>query len=116
MLTYDSEDPNPGYGHLIVRVTSLGVIDEEMNALEAYALSAVPQGEFRVKRLAFGPGGGAPIARLSDTSENIVAPRHDWRERELVLRPVYAKDRAQDAGISRSDITQTLQFAVEGLA
>ncbi|MCF2905361.1 efflux RND transporter permease subunit [Octadecabacter sp. CECT 8868] len=136
MLTYDSEDPNPGYGHLIVRVTSLDVIEDEMNELEAFALSAVPQGEFRVKRLAFGPGGGAPIevrfsggdpdvlrdladeaiARLSDTSENIVAPRHDWRERELILRPIYSEDRAQDAGVSRSDITQTLQFAVEGLA
>ncbi|MBU2994776.1 efflux RND transporter permease subunit [Octadecabacter sp. 1_MG-2023] len=136
MLTYDSEDPNPGYGHLIVRVTSLDVIEDEMNELEAFALSAVPQGEFRVKRLAFGPGGGAPIevrfsgsdpdvlrnladeaiARLSGASENIVAPRHDWRERELILRPIYSEDRAQDAGVSRSDITQTLQFAVEGLA
>jgi multidrug efflux pump subunit AcrB len=136
MLTYDSEDPNPGYGHLIVRVNSLDVIEDEMNALEDFALSAVPQGEFRVKRLAFGPGGGAPIevrfsgnnpdvlrdladeaiARLRTASDNIVAPRHDWRERELVLRPIYSEDRAQDAGISRSDITQTLQFAVEGLA
>ncbi|WP_417243183.1 efflux RND transporter permease subunit [Celeribacter sp.] len=136
MLTYDSEDPNPGYGHLIVRVTSLDVIEDEMNALEAYALSAVPQGEFRVKRLAFGPGGGAPIevrfsgndpdilrdladeaiARLRGASDNIVAPRHDWRERELVLRPLYSEDRAQNTGISRSDITQTLRFAVEGLA
>ncbi|KIN63742.1 Transporter, AcrB/AcrD/AcrF family protein [Sulfitobacter noctilucicola] len=136
MLTYDSEDPNPGYGHLIVRVTSLDVIEDEMNALEAYALSAIPQGEFRVKRLAFGPGGGAPIEvrfsgsdadvlrdladeaieRLSAASDNVVAPRHDWRERELVLRPIYSADRAQDAGISRSDITQTLQIAVEGMA
>ncbi len=136
MLTYNSEDPNPGYGHLIVRVSSLDVIEDEMNALEAYALNAVPQGEFRVKRLAFGPGGGAPIevrfsgndhevlrdladeaiARLSAASDNILTPRQDWRERELVLRPIYSEDRAQDAGISRSDITHTLQFAIEGLA
>jgi multidrug efflux pump subunit AcrB len=135
MLTYDSEDPNPGYGHMIVRVTSLDVIEEEMNALEAYANTVIPQGEFRVKRLAFGPGGGAPIEvrfygsdpdtlrdladdaieRMRTASPNIIAPRQDWRERELVLRPVYAADRAQDAGISRSEITQTLQFAVEGL-
>ncbi len=136
MLTYDSEDPNPSYGHLIVRVGSLDVIEAEMDALDEFAATAIPQGEFRVKRLAFGPGGGAPIevrfsgrdpavmrdladeaiARLSAASDNIIAPRHDWREKELVLRPVYADNRAQDAGISRSQITQTLQFATEGLA
>lgn len=135
MLTYDSEDPNPGYGHMIVRVTSLDVIEDEMNALEAYANTVIPQGEFRVKRLAFGPGGGAPIEvrfyggdpdtlrdladeamhRMRAASANIIAPRQDWRERELVLRPIYAADRAQDAGISRSEITRTLQFAIEGL-
>ncbi|WP_417599878.1 efflux RND transporter permease subunit [Pararhodobacter oceanensis] len=134
MLTYESEDPNPSYGHLIVRVTSLEVIQNEMDELEAFASEAVPQGEFRVKRLAFGPGGGAPIevrfsgadpdvlrdlsdeavARLRAASPNIIAPRYDWRERELVLRPIYAEDRAQEAGISRSDITRTLQFATEG--
>ena len=136
MLTYDSEDPNPSYGHMIVRVTSLESIEHEMDALEEYATNAIPQGEFRVKRLAFGPGGGAPIEvrfygsdpdtlrdladeamdRMSAASDNIVTPRQDWRERELVLRPLYASERAQDAGISRYDITQTLQFAVEGLA
>ncbi|MCJ7872041.1 efflux RND transporter permease subunit [Phaeobacter sp. J2-8] len=136
MLTYESEDPNPAYGHLIVRVTSLDVIEEEMNALEDFALQAVPQGEFRVKRLAFGPGGGAPIevrfsgrdpevlrdladearARLVAASDNIVTPRVDWREKEMVLRPIYAGDRAQEAGVSRSDITTTLQFATEGMA
>ncbi|MFC3615613.1 efflux RND transporter permease subunit [Lutimaribacter marinistellae] len=135
MLTYEAEDPNPSYGHLIVRVKSLEVIEDEMDALETFAGSAVPQGEFRVKRLAFGPGGGAPIevrfigrdpdvlrdladeamARMQAASDNIVTPRHDWRERELVLRPIYAEERAQDAGISRTNITETLQFASEGI-
>ena len=134
MLTYESEDPNPSYGHLIVRVSSLDVIQEEMNALDAFAQTAVPQGEFRVKRLAFGPGGGAPIevrfsgrdpevlrdladeamARMEAASENILATRNNWREKELVLHPVYAEDRAQEAGVSRSDITELLRFATEG--
>lgn len=135
MLTYQAEDPNPSYGHLIVRVTSLEVIEAEMDALEAFANTALPQGEFRVKRLAFGPGGGAPIevrfsgrdpdvlrdladeaiARMSAASDNIIAPRQDWRERELVLRPVYAEDRAQDAGISRAQIAEMMKFATEGI-
>ncbi|MEF3046444.1 efflux RND transporter permease subunit [Pseudotabrizicola sp. L79] len=134
MLTYQAEDPNPSYGHLIVRVTSLEVIEDEMNQLEAFATTALPQGEFRVKRLAFGPGGGAPIEvrfsgrdpnvlrdladeaidRMQAASANIITPRQDWRERELVLRPLYAEERAQDAGISRTDITMVLQYASDG--
>lgn len=134
MLTYESEDPNPGYGHLIVRVNSLDVIEDEMNRFEAFARQAVPQGELRVKRLAFGPGGGAPIevrfsgrdpevlrdlsdeamARIQAASENIISPHINWREKELVLRPIYADDRAQESGISRTQVTETLQFATEG--
>ncbi len=135
MLTYQAEDPNPSYGHLIVRVSSLDVIEDEMNDLESFATKALPQGEIRIKRLAFGPGGGAPIevrfsgrdpnvlrdladeakSRMQAASTNIINPRHDWRERELVLRPIYAEDRAQDAGISRTQITETLKFATEGI-
>ncbi|MEM8801239.1 MAG: efflux RND transporter permease subunit [Pseudomonadota bacterium] len=135
MLTYDSEDPNPSYGHMIVRTSSLDVIDGEMDVLETFATDALPQGEFRVKRLAFGPGGGSPVEvrfygrdpavlrdladealmRLTAASDNILSPRIDWREKELILRPVYAEDRAQEAGISRSDITDILRFATEGL-
>ncbi|WP_281992701.1 efflux RND transporter permease subunit [Sulfitobacter geojensis] len=136
MLTYQAEDPNPSYGHLIVRVDTLEVIEAEMQALETFAETALPEGEFRAKRLAFGPGGGAPIevrfagrdpnvlrdladeamARMQAASDNIISPRQDWRERELVLRPIYAEKRAQDAGISRTDITQTLKLATEGIS
>jgi len=134
MLTYQSEDPNPSYGHLIVRVASLDVIEAEMAELDAFAQENLPQGRTRVQRLAFGPGGGAPIEvrfagpdpavlrQLSDeaisvlleTSPNAIAPRQDWAEQELVMKPVYAEDRAQVAGISRSDVTSTLQYASEG--
>jgi multidrug efflux pump subunit AcrB len=44
-----------------------------------------------------------------------VAPRIDWREQELVLKPVYATDRAQEAGITRDDITSILRFATTGI-
>ena len=134
MLTYAAEDANPSYGHMIVRVETLERIEEEMRALEAFADGALTRGVFRVERLAFGPGGGAPIearfygpdpvvlrslareaeARLAEASENALNIRHDWGERELVLRPLYAEDRAQAAGISRSDVTAILEFATTG--
>ncbi|MEM8617679.1 MAG: efflux RND transporter permease subunit, partial [Pseudomonadota bacterium] len=134
MLTYDSEDASPSYGHAMVRVNDLAVIEEEMQAIEAFAETALPSGQFRVKRLAFGPSVDAPIQVrfygpdgevLRDLAEeakevmaaatpNALALRTDWGEKELVLKPIYSDDRAQEAGISRSDITQVLEFATEG--
>ncbi|MEO1703943.1 MAG: efflux RND transporter permease subunit [Pseudomonadota bacterium] len=134
MLTYQAEDDNPSYGHMIVRVSSLDLISEEMDALEAFAAANLTAGQFRTQRLAFGPGGGAPIqarffgpdrevlrelaneARqlMADASPNTLNTRIDWAEQEAILRPVYAEARAQEAGISRTDITETLAFATTG--
>jgi multidrug efflux pump subunit AcrB len=102
--------------------------------LNAFGRANFPEGEFRTKRLVFGPGGGAPIqvrlsgqdpevlrklsAQMQDvmlaTSGNLIDMRTDWREQELVLKPVYATERAQTAGISRVDVAQTLQLATDG--
>lgn len=134
MLTYQAEDPNPSYGHIIVRTETIDEIAPLIANMEDFAARAVPQGEFRAKRLAFGPGGGDPIQvrfsgpdpkvlrDLADeaseilmaASDNIVSPRVDWREIEQVLRPIYATERAQEAGITRDDVTSTMLFATEG--
>ncbi|MGB3407729.1 MAG: efflux RND transporter permease subunit [Jannaschia sp.] len=136
MLTYSAEDPNPSYGHIIVRTQTIETIGPLIARMEDFAARAAPQGEFRAKRLAFGPGGGNPIevrfsgadptvlrnladeaiARMMDASEDIIAPRVDWREMEQVLRPIYATDRAQEAGITRDDVTTTLRFATDGIS
>lgn len=135
MLTYQAEDPNPSYGHIIVRTETIDTIQPLIIRLKEFARLNLPQAELRANRLAFGPGGGDPIqVRLSgsdpvvlrdladqavkvlaEASDNISAPRVDWREMEQVLRPIYATDRAQEAGIARDDITQSLLFATEGL-
>ncbi|EBA15852.1 transporter, AcrB/AcrD/AcrF family protein [Roseobacter sp. SK209-2-6] len=135
MLTYESEKANPSYGHLIVRAKDLYAIPALQEGLEAFAYENLPEGEFRSKRLVFGPGGGDPIqARFSGpdpqvlrqlgeeaqrllvaASPNILSPRHDWREQEVTLTPIYATDRAQTAGIAREDIADTLQFSTDGL-
>ncbi|MEL6511277.1 MAG: efflux RND transporter permease subunit [Pseudomonadota bacterium] len=135
MLTYDAEDPNPSYGHLIVRTETIETIAALITRMEAFTATALPQGEFRAKRLAFGPGGGDPIevrfsgsdpavlralateseARLVEASSDIIAPRIDWREMEQVLRPNYASDRAQEAGITRDNITEAMRFATTGI-
>ncbi|SDI37772.1 efflux RND transporter permease subunit [Aliiruegeria lutimaris] len=134
MLTYSAENQNPTYGHLIVRTHDLEEIPQIKADLDRFGTEALPEGEFRTKRLVFGPGSGADIeVRLSGndpevlrnladearkiletTSDNITRTRTDWREQELVLRPIYSTDRAQSAGITRDDVSDTLQYATDG--
>ncbi|RYH09323.1 efflux RND transporter permease subunit [Tropicimonas sp. IMCC6043] len=134
MLTYSAENQNPTYGHMIVRTHTLDEIPALKADLDRFGAEALPEGEFRSKRLVFGPGGGADIeARISGNdsevlrklaaeAESIIARetdgidqmRTDWREQELVLRPIYSTDRAQAAGITRDDIAGTLLYATDG--
>ncbi len=135
LLTYGAEPPNPAYGHLIIRTESLDRIPPLQAELEAFAAENLPEGEFRTERLVFGPGGGSPIEvrfsgndpevlrDLSDqaiklmtaASTNILAPRIDWREQELVLRPRYVTERGQAAGVTRDDVADSILFATDGV-
>lgn len=135
LLTYDGEKPNPSYGHMIIRTEDLVAIPPLQAALEVFGQARFPEGEFRTKRLVFGPGGGDPIQarfsgpdplvlrqlgdeamrRLAAATPNILNSRQDWREREPVLTPIYATERAQTAGIAREDIADTLLFSTDGL-
>ncbi|PRY26159.1 multidrug efflux pump subunit AcrB [Aliiruegeria haliotis] len=134
MLTYAAENANPTYGHLIVRTETIDDIPALKAELDAFGAEMLPEGEFRTERLVFGPGGGADIeVRLSGNdpevlrelaaqameimdaeSSNLTQLRTDWREQELVLRPIYATDRAQAAGVTRDDIANVLLYATDG--
>jgi len=134
LLTYQGERPNPSYGHLIVRTATLEDIPPLREALDAFGAEMLP-GEFRTERMVFGPGGGAPIAarfsgpdpvvlrRLAAEAEAVMTAasvdlsdvRTNWREQELVQRPLYAEDRAQIAGVARDDVATTLRVATDGI-
>ncbi|WP_421701722.1 efflux RND transporter permease subunit [Aliiroseovarius sp.] len=134
MLTYESERPNPSYGHLIIRTEHRDDIPALQADLEEFGRAAFPEGEFRTKRLVFGPGGGDPIqVRFSGSdpdvlrelaakaqqvmaaaSPNVLDLRTNWRERELVVKPIYSTQRAQRAGVTRDDVAQILEFSTDG--
>ncbi len=134
LLTYSAEKPNPSYGHLIIRTETIEQIPALRADLDDFGRNNFPGGEFRTKRLVFGPGGGNPIearfsgsdpevlrelgdqamAVLAASSDNLIDISQNWREKELVVRPIYATNRAQTAGISRDDIASGLAFATEG--
>ena len=135
VLTYSAGRSNPSYGHLIVRVRALDRIPALQAELEAFGREGFPEGEFRTRRLVFGPGGRDPIqvrfyggdpnmlrklgqeaiVRMTAASDDLRDLRTDWREQELVIAPVYASARAQSAGIAREDIAATLKFATDGI-
>ncbi len=136
MLTYDGgERPNPSYGHLIIRTEHRDEIPALQADLEAFGRTAFPEGEFRTKRLVFGPGGGDPIQVrfsgsdpdvlrelaaeaqrvMAQASPNVLDLRTNWRERELVIKPIYSTQRAQGgAGVTRDDVAQILEFSTDG--
>jgi multidrug efflux pump subunit AcrB len=135
MLTYAPEQPDPAYGLLIIRTETLEAIPSLREELDAFAAETFPAGEFRTERLVFGPGGGAPIAarfsgsdpvvlrqlaaeataQMRAASDNVLHLRTDWRDPEIVLKPVYATERAQRAGIEREHIADALRFATDGI-
>ncbi|QDG77197.1 efflux RND transporter permease subunit [Labrenzia sp. PHM005] len=135
MLTYGPEDDNPAYGHMIIRTTSREVIDGLALDLREQFSEKFPSAQVITKRLVFGPGGGAKIEarfsgpdantlkRLSDEAKAIFSlPDNkladintDWRQRELVVRPVFDEDRARISGITREELSLALQFATEGV-
>ena len=136
MLTYPQELPDPAYGHLIIQTHRLDQIAPLRAALDGYAAEHLVEGEFRTARLVFGPGGGAPIearisgpdpvvlrelaeavsTRMAESSDQLLHIRTNWREQELSIRPTYATNRAQHAGVTRENIAESLKFSTEGMA
>lgn len=134
MLTYAPEQPNSAYIQLMVRTEDLDAIPALDQRFYRELNEAFPSAQVRTQRLQFGPGDGADIeARfqgpspevlrsLADQAQRIMADspflidqRTDWRQQELVVRPRINEERARIAGVSREDITQTLQFASSGI-
>ncbi|MEP4034834.1 efflux RND transporter permease subunit [Roseibium polysiphoniae] len=135
MLTYSPESANPSYGHMIIRTKSRDDIDLLAIELRERFYADFPAAQIMTKRLVFGPGGGSKIeARFSGPDADVLKAlgdeaqaifmkpdnklgdvRTDWRQRELVVRPLFDEDRARIAGITRQDLSQSLKFATDGV-
>ncbi len=135
LLTYTPGDPNPSYGQIVIRVADSTQIPALRDALTEFADTAVPWAETRVQQIIYGPPVGADVeVRLSGPNPDLLrqlaaeaqrifetetdlltVERIDWRERQLVTQPIYATDRAQALGISRSDVAQAVALATDGI-
>jgi multidrug efflux pump subunit AcrB len=135
MLTYNPELPNPSYGHLVVRTKERATIAALSQELRAWAMVNFPDAQLLTEDLVFGPPAGAKIEarfsgpdpdalrRLGEQAETIMRSpeanlrdiRNDWRQREIVIQPVFDEARARIAGVTRSDLGQALLFSTVGI-
>lgn len=134
MLTYNPEQPNSAYAQFIVRMTEREQIDPLAVDLRRIIRHRFPYAEIRTDRLVFGPGGGAKIEarfsgedaeelrRLAIKAEAVMAAsnaiidiRQDWRQKELTITPRVSSARTLQAGVSRTDVAETLEFATLGV-
>ncbi len=133
MLTYDPEDLNSAFGHIIVSVDDYRTVDELGRRIQEYAAENFPDAQAWYKKFIVGPGDAAKIeARfrgpdpdvlrslaekakaIMREESGIINIRDDWRQRVKVVRPVYAETRARLSGVTRPDLTDALEMAFAG--
>ncbi|WP_409525826.1 efflux RND transporter permease subunit [Nitrincola sp. MINF-07-Sa-05] len=134
MLTYNPEQPNTAYGQFIIEVEDRLQIDPLAEALRRELPPTYPDADIRTQKLVFGPGSGAKIeARFSgpdaavlrqlgdeaisimQANGNLQDIRQNWNKQELVIVPLFNEERARIAGLGRTHVAETLQFATVGI-
>ena len=134
LLTYAPEEPNTSYGQMIVTVDRFQRMAEMMPKIEAAIMGNFPESLAIANAYVLGPGGGSDVeARLRGPDHRVLRElsakvqaimredaaardvRDDWREPVMVVRPRLAEQAASNAGITRRDVSRTLQRTFGGL-
>ncbi|MFG5383819.1 efflux RND transporter permease subunit [Yoonia sp. R2-816] len=135
ILTYNPARRDSSYGQLVIRATSPEAIPALRAELDQFGIEALPWAELQTKRIIYGPPVSSDIeARFSGPDPDVLrqlaaqatdilrdatpllhSEHSDWREREIITRPIYAEDRAQAAGIARSDVANAIALATNGI-
>ncbi len=135
ILTYDPARRDSSYGQLVIRTTTSEAIPALRAELDQFGINALPWAELQTKRIIYGPPVSSDIeARFSGPDPDVLrdlatqaedilrnatpllhSEHNNWREREIVTRPIYAEDRAQAAGIARSDVANAIALATNGI-
>ncbi|MBE9398439.1 efflux RND transporter permease subunit [Pontibacterium sp. N1Y112] len=133
MLTYGPEKSYAAYGQLLVRTKDTEAIDSLLIDLDAHLREQYSHAQFKLKRLEIGPSTNAKIeVRVSgpepDTLRVLASEvqavlrddplaaniRHDWRERNKIIRPQFLEAQARRVGVSKQDLDAMLQMNFSG--
>ncbi len=132
LLTYEPEMSNSAYGQLLISLDTDEVIPELKRRIAAYLLEHHPMAITSVDAFKLGPGGGSVVARLSgpdgqvlrDLAEevkgvmranpNARSIRTDWDWPVLTQTIAMAGARAQETGVTREVLAQSLAMNFSG--
>ena len=133
MLTYQPEQSYAAFAQMTVRVDTRKNMFLLLDGLEADLNKNFAHPTFRLRVMEFGPTPGSKIeARITGSDPDILRSlalqiedefnadpgarniRHDWRERTKELVPQFNESKARRLGISKQDLSSTLQMAFGG--
>ena len=134
MLTYTPEKSYSSYGELVIRVKSFEDVLPVMGMIGETLDTNHPELEYKLKQIMLGPSSGSKIeARLVGPDPTVLRTlakqvvdimnadpgafniRHDWRERNKVIEPVFNESQARRYGITKKDVDDLLQMSFSGL-
>ncbi|MGV2990722.1 efflux RND transporter permease subunit [Vibrio sp. E150_011] len=135
MLTYQPEKSYEAYAQLQVRATSRDDMFALLHKLDNTLSHEFAAPSFQLRLMEFGPSPASKIeARIIGPDPQILRDvavqvedilladsgarniRHDWRERTKELVPQFNESKARRLGISKEDLSNTLQLAFGGNA
>lgn len=133
LLTYAPEKANGAYAQFLVDVEPETDLPALLAEIERELPRLVPDALVYARQFVMGPGEGGKIQirwsgpdpdvlrRLESETRTVLresgaakAVRSDWRQRVKRLRPVISDQGASRAGVTRSDIADTLKRSFEG--
>ncbi len=135
MLVYSPERENRAFVQFLVDVMNADDIDRLIVDIQQELDERFPNANAVAKKFLLGPGAGGRIqarfqgpdpailrqladraVRAIEDDGNAIGVRHDWREREKVIRPDLFELQARRNGITRVEVAQALETGFEGRA
>ncbi|MBM4862026.1 multidrug efflux RND transporter permease subunit VmeV [Vibrio parahaemolyticus] len=132
-LTYQPEKSYEAYAQFQVRTTDRDNMFKLLHKLDDNLAKTFDEPTFQFKLMVFGPSPASKIeARITGPDPKVLRElavqvedilhtdpgarniRHDWRERTKELVPVFNESKARRLGISKEDLSSTLQMAFGG--
>ncbi|EMK3392509.1 multidrug efflux RND transporter permease subunit VmeV [Vibrio parahaemolyticus] len=132
-LTYQPEKSYEAYTQFQVRTTDRDNMFKLLHKLDDNLAKTFDEPTFQFKLMEFGPSPASKIeARITGPDPKVLRElavkvedilhtdpgarnvRHDWRERTKELVPVFNESKARRLGISKEDLSSTLQMAFGG--
>ncbi|MBM4969742.1 multidrug efflux RND transporter permease subunit VmeV [Vibrio parahaemolyticus] len=132
-LTYQPEKSYEAYAQFQVRTTDRDNMFKLLHKLDDNLAKTFDEPTFQFKMMEFGPSPASKIeARITGPDPKVLRElavqvedilhtdpgarniRHDWRERTKELVPVFNESKARRLGISKEDLSSTLQMAFGG--